>query len=61
MKTRSGIHQIGLEKDGAVSMTQNKPIFGETFEPDYVAAALGLDVSDISDQMAIQIASTALK
>ena len=61
MKTRSGIHKIGFEDNGAVSMTQNTPVFGQTFEPVHVAAALGLNESDISDQLPIRIASTALK
>ena len=60
MHCLAGTQNIIVEKDGAVSMSQNLPTFGDILSPEPVAQCLGIHTSQFDSTLPIQIASTGL-
>ena len=60
MLCKAGPQQIIVEEDGSISMSQNLPTFGPKIPPQEVLHALGIQGSQPSSTLPIQVASTGL-
>lgn len=51
---------VSVDGDGVLWMTQKPPVFGRVFQPEEIASAIGVSVSDIDDRFPVQEVSTGL-
>lgn len=60
-ETRAGILGIEVEEDGFVWMNQSLPMFSEILDKQKIAESLKIDVTEISENLSVQIVSTGLR
>lgn len=60
-ETKAGTLNVDIKKDSSIMMNQSIPEFYDIIPKDEIAKSLNINISDIEDNLPIQIVSTGLK
>ncbi len=60
-ETKAGILGIEIKEDSSIMMSQPLPVFYETIDKSKIADSLNIDITNIHDDLPVQIVSTGLR